>query len=171
MVSLENIKSPYFRTLCRAGISLFGHDPGKEGSFCSVPQLPSCFPHRNTRFILEFRRIDLICGKGAGMNEIKIALVGDYNEEVVAHGAIPQALRLSAGTIGAAVEPEWVPTDSLQGDIADVLANYQGIWITPGSPYRSMQGALNAIPWHHPTRLSVAFLVVTGQSRCTRHPK
>lgn len=90
--------------------------------------------------------MNLICGRGAGMNEIKIALVGDYNEEVVAHGAIPQALRLSAGIIGAAVDPEWIPTNDLQAvEIGDVLANYQGIWITPGSPYRSMQGALNAI--------------------------
>ncbi|WP_127508312.1 CTP synthase C-terminal region-related (seleno)protein [Paenibacillus humicus] len=80
------------------------------------------------------------------MNGVKIALIGDFNEEVVAHGAIPQALRLSAGAIGAAVEPEWVSTDSLQADdSADVLATYEGMWITPGSPYRSMQGALNAI--------------------------
>ncbi|WP_234993090.1 MULTISPECIES: hypothetical protein [unclassified Paenibacillus] len=44
------------------------------------------------------------------------------------------------------MEPEWVSTDCLQADdSADVLATYEGMWITPGSPYRSMQGALNAI--------------------------
>jgi CTP synthase (UTP-ammonia lyase) len=40
---------------------------------------------------------------------------------------------------------EWLPTAALEQDCALALAGFDGLWISLGSPYRSMRGALNAI--------------------------
>ena len=69
----------------------------------------------------------------------RIALVGDYQPEVLAHQAIPKALALAGrGT----VQPQWLATEAaLDAD----LAPYAGFWVVPASPYRSMEGALRVI--------------------------
>jgi CTP synthase (UTP-ammonia lyase) len=70
---------------------------------------------------------------------IRIALVGDFNQQQKAHQAIPKALGASEGS----VESVWVPTDSVgQGES---LAEFDGIWCVPGMPYRNADGALTAI--------------------------
>jgi CTP synthase (UTP-ammonia lyase) len=71
---------------------------------------------------------------------IRIALVGDFNQEQKAHQAIPKAL--GAASEGA-VESVWVPTDSVGK--GESLAKFDGIWCVPGMPYRSTDGALAAI--------------------------
>lgn len=76
---------------------------------------------------------------------MRIGLIGDYNEEVIAHQAIPDAIRLAAKAMGAAASAEWVPTSSLEENCEDMLAPYDGLWCVPASPYRSMRGALNGI--------------------------
>lgn len=76
---------------------------------------------------------------------LHIALVGDCSPEVVAHTAIPRALALAAGQIGREVAAVWFPTNALQTDAASQLGVCQGVWCVPGSPYASMDGALNAI--------------------------
>jgi CTP synthase (UTP-ammonia lyase) len=72
-------------------------------------------------------------------SEIRIGLIGDFNHQLKAHHAIPQALAAAPG----APEAVWVPTDSV-GDGAS-LAEFDGIWCVPGMPYRSADGALSAI--------------------------
>ena len=47
----------------------------------------------------------------------RIALVGDFSDEVLAHRAIPGAMSLSATAIGAEVEGEWVRTAELSPDV------------------------------------------------------
>lgn len=74
---------------------------------------------------------------------VKIALVGDYNPAITAHRAIPEALRLASEVLGVAVEPHWLATDGIADDAA--LADYDGIWCVPGSPYAATEGALRAI--------------------------
>jgi CTP synthase (UTP-ammonia lyase) len=71
---------------------------------------------------------------------MRIALIGDFNPDVLAHQAIPQALELAAG--GLEVRPDWLDTESaLEAD----LESYDGFWCVPASPYRSMEGALRVI--------------------------
>lgn len=74
---------------------------------------------------------------------LRVALVGDRSASVVAHGAIPLALARAARVSERAIEPTWVPTDT--ASIVDRLAEHDAIWCVPGSPYRSMEGALAAI--------------------------
>lgn len=75
---------------------------------------------------------------------INIALIGDYNEAVIAHRAIPLALTAAAQSIGVAVHADWVHTSTI-GDAKQLLATYAGIWCVPGSPYSNTNGALAAI--------------------------
>lgn len=77
------------------------------------------------------------------VNRVRIALVGDYSEQIKAHQAIPLALEMAGEALEVRVEPEWLATDSI-GDGA-LLADYDGIWCVPGSPYRDTDGALTAI--------------------------
>ena len=60
------------------------------------------------------------------MEPSRIALIGDFNPAVVAHRAIPAALRLASARAGCAVEPVWVGTASLGEDVAAQLAPTRG---------------------------------------------
>ncbi|MDB6145991.1 MAG: pyrG [Pseudomonas sp.] len=73
----------------------------------------------------------------------RIALVGDYNEEVTAHQAIPLALGLAAEAEQVAIEFVWLPTP--QAHDLKTLAGFDGIWCVPASPYQDTDGALTAI--------------------------
>jgi CTP synthase (UTP-ammonia lyase) len=78
---------------------------------------------------------------------IRVALIGDFNEQQKAHTAISQSL---AAASDDSVECVWVATDSLHR--ADALAEFQGIWCVPGMPYRSADGAMRAIRHARVTR-------------------
>jgi CTP synthase (UTP-ammonia lyase) len=72
---------------------------------------------------------------------IKVLLVGDYNESVLAHKCIPTALALTSKQIAH----EWLPTTEIE-TAEDVAAQSpSAIWCVPGSPYANMEGALTAI--------------------------
>lgn len=74
---------------------------------------------------------------------LRIALIGDWSEEVPAHRAIPLALAVESAVVGVDVEVRWVGTENVGG--ATDLAPFDGVWCVPASPYRSMEGALRAI--------------------------
>jgi len=74
---------------------------------------------------------------------LAIALIGDRDDAVTAHRAIPKALALGAQSAGVGLQAAWVATDSIVSD--DDLAGYDGFWCVPASPYRSLEGALRAI--------------------------
>lgn len=75
----------------------------------------------------------------------RIALVGDYNENVVAHRAIPIALKLAASDLRAEVSWEWLPSRDLPPMGAARLDPYAAVWCVPASPYENTQGVLDAI--------------------------
>jgi CTP synthase (UTP-ammonia lyase) len=68
-----------------------------------------------------------------------VAVVGDWNPANRAHMATNAALE------HAGADFEWVPTEACDGDAAARLDGYAGIFVAPASPYRSMDGALEAI--------------------------
>jgi CTP synthase (UTP-ammonia lyase) len=59
--------------------------------------------------------------------------------------AIETALGHSAATLGTAVQVTWIPTPALAGAADGLLADADAVWCAPGSPYRSMAGALEGI--------------------------
>jgi CTP synthase (UTP-ammonia lyase) len=78
---------------------------------------------------------------------IRVALIGDFNEQQKAHTAIPRSLATASDD---SVECVWVSTDSVGR--GDSLSEFQGIWCVPGMPYRSPDGAMRAIRHARVTR-------------------
>ena len=76
---------------------------------------------------------------------IRVGLIGDYNPQVLAHIAIPQAIALAAQDLDCAAEGIWLPTTSLENESEPNLANFDALWCVPASPYKSMGGTLRAI--------------------------
>jgi CTP synthase (UTP-ammonia lyase) len=74
----------------------------------------------------------------------RIALIGDYNESVTAHRAIPQALRLAGEALDVEAEGVWLNTAQLR-DPEQQLREFDGAWCVPASPYANPAGALAAI--------------------------
>ena len=91
---------------------------------------------------------------------IRIALVGDFKQAVVAHQAIPKALQIAADHLGAIIQYDWIATERLASDAVHILEGYDGIWCVPASPYNSFDGALNAI--RYVRERDVAFLGTCG---------
>jgi CTP synthase (UTP-ammonia lyase) len=80
------------------------------------------------------------------MPAVKIGIVGDFNPRFPTHLAIDAALEHTATALGITIEANWLPTRDLARDGADeVLAGFDGIWASPGSPYDSMDGMLRGI--------------------------
>ncbi len=77
------------------------------------------------------------------MARLRVALIGDYNPTVIAHQAIPEALRLSADT-SHPVEGVWVHSSAIS-DAEVQFRDFDGVWCVPASPYANMEGALAAI--------------------------
>ncbi len=71
---------------------------------------------------------------------VRIAVVGDYQPNAIAHRALPEALKLSAAKHGVEIAVEWRATEKVGS-----LDGFNGIWVAPGSPYASLDGALAAI--------------------------
>lgn len=76
---------------------------------------------------------------------VTIAVVGDLPPEHSHRRATVDALAHAGASAGVAVEPWWVGTESLSAGAAGALAGADGVLVAPGSPYRSMAGALAAI--------------------------
>ncbi|MFI6297335.1 hypothetical protein ACIBEJ_37480 [Nonomuraea sp. NPDC050790] len=71
---------------------------------------------------------------------MRIALVADRSPTVRAHARVPRILQALRERDGLALDAYWIPTpEAVSG-----LEGFDGIWVLPGSPYASEEGALNA---------------------------
>jgi len=68
----------------------------------------------------------------------RIALIGDYSERKQVHRAT------DAEFSAAGADTTWIPTNGM-GDPAKSLCDFDGIIITPGSPYDDMAAVLESI--------------------------
>ena len=75
----------------------------------------------------------------------RIGVIGDFNPEYLYHQATNQSLELTARSLGIEISYEWIATDLLQERGASAVQSFDGLWASPGSPYRSMLGALEGI--------------------------
>ena len=91
-------------------------------------------------------------------SQVTIALIGNYNASILAHQAIPLALQAASHMLDDDFRHEWVPTEEVTS--AQRVASFDGVWCIPGSPYRSMQGALLAI--RHARENAIPFLGTCG---------
>ena len=90
------------------------------------------------------------------MGTLRVGLIGDFDERVTAHRAIPIALRLAAEQLAQPLAFDWLATDA----IPHTLDRYDALWCVPGSPYRDMDAALRAIRFAREQR--VPFLATCG---------
>ncbi len=91
------------------------------------------------------------------MKQLRIGLVGDRDDNITAHRAIPHALELAARATGKDVEGIWLATERIGQTRLD---SFDGLWCIPATPYRSTEGALQAIT--HARRNAQPFLGTCG---------
>jgi CTP synthase (UTP-ammonia lyase) len=74
-----------------------------------------------------------------------IGVIGDFDPSFAPHVATGAALQHAAAGLGARVDVRWLGTAQLELLSLEELANQDALWCAPGSPYRSLDGALRAI--------------------------
>jgi CTP synthase (UTP-ammonia lyase) len=72
----------------------------------------------------------------------RVALVGDRSANVKAHTRIPEIVDSLLDREGIALDPYWIATPDVSG--CD-LSGFDAIWLAPGSPYASAEGAYAAV--------------------------
>ncbi|KFU81189.1 Glutamine amidotransferase class-I [Amycolatopsis lurida] len=70
----------------------------------------------------------------------RVALVGDRSDGVRSHVRIPTLFARLAERDDLELDAYWIPTDAA-GD----LTGFDGVWLVPGSPYRSEAGAVETV--------------------------
>ena len=75
----------------------------------------------------------------------RLAIVGDFRPDFPPHFKTNEAIDHVRRHFGLKVEAEWIPSAQLASEAEAQLSGYDGVWVAPGSPYRSMESALNAI--------------------------
>jgi CTP synthase (UTP-ammonia lyase) len=77
----------------------------------------------------------------------RIGVIGDYDEKRPSHLATNKALNDCKESLKLNIEIIWLPTDSLVEAVNEKLSGFHGLFCSPGSPYKSMTGAINAIQY------------------------
>jgi len=75
---------------------------------------------------------------------LRVGLIGDRDDSVVAHRAIPKALDLAGADVGFEVGSLWIGTETIDAERPE-LSGLDALWCVPASPYRHTAGALAAI--------------------------
>jgi CTP synthase (UTP-ammonia lyase) len=76
---------------------------------------------------------------------LHIAIIGDRVPSRPTHAATDEALSHAGSALGVDVEAHWLPTPALAEPSTRELASFAGFFVAPGSPYRSIDGALRGI--------------------------
>lgn len=78
------------------------------------------------------------------MEFIKIGIIGDYNGGS-SHVATSEAICHCAHSLSLQADVVWIPTEGLEQSTRAKLNGFDGLWCAPGSPYKSMNGAVAGI--------------------------
>lgn len=77
---------------------------------------------------------------------VTVGVIGDFDPGKRSHRATDAALAHAAAAAAVVLDIRWVATASLMAaDAVSRLQDCDGLWIAPGSPYASVDGALHAI--------------------------
>jgi CTP synthase (UTP-ammonia lyase) len=77
---------------------------------------------------------------------VRIGILGDFNREFRSHHATNDALQHAAAKLKRKLESQWIPTPSLlEPNAHKLLESFDGLWASPGSPYKSFEGMLKGI--------------------------
>jgi|SRR5579871_327993 len=78
-------------------------------------------------------------------DKLALAIIGEFSPSFPPHPKTEEAVKHVTAALGIGVEATWISTADLAEGADLKLARFDAIWIAPGSPYKTMQGALNAI--------------------------
>lgn len=77
---------------------------------------------------------------------VNIGIIGDYDLNRSSHPATNAAIEHAAKYLSVKAIVTWLPTPSfLTQEGRKKLERFDAIWASSGSPYQSMEGAINAI--------------------------
>lgn len=71
---------------------------------------------------------------------VRIGVIGDFNEGNATHVATNTGIQHAGDALGREFHVVWLPTDEPQD-----FGAFAGLFCSPGSPYRSLEGALEGI--------------------------
>jgi CTP synthase len=79
--------------------------------------------------------------------QVKIGIIGDYNpKKFFSHIPTNEALNHAASALDVTLDITWLPTPSLvDRSRVTALKQFDALWCASGSPYESMDGALQSI--------------------------
>ncbi len=79
-------------------------------------------------------------------SQIRLGIIGDYDTNKSSHVATMEAIQHAAGILSLDVDVTWIPTPSIPTENGlKELHSFDGLWASPGSPYKSMNGTLAGI--------------------------
>jgi CTP synthase (UTP-ammonia lyase) len=77
---------------------------------------------------------------------LRIGIIGDFDTNRPSQMATNEALNHTAKDFSIALDIAWLPTQQLENEFNEMeLKRFDALWCGPGSPYKSMKGALEAI--------------------------
>jgi CTP synthase (UTP-ammonia lyase) len=77
---------------------------------------------------------------------VRIGILGDFNPEFRSHHATNDSIQHAARKLDFELHSEWIPTPDLtKPDAHKILESFDGLWASPGSPYKSFDGMLKGI--------------------------
>jgi len=77
---------------------------------------------------------------------VAIGVIGDYDEKKTSHPATMEAIKHASGHLSVKARVTWLPTSSfLTGGELKKPGRFDAFWASPGSPYRSLEGAIEGI--------------------------
>ncbi len=78
--------------------------------------------------------------------KIRVGIIGDYDpQKHFSHVPTNEALGHAARAISVSHDVTWVRTPSLTGRSVETLKQFDALWCASGSPYESMEGAIEGI--------------------------
>ena len=85
----------------------------------------------------------------------RIGIIGDFNERNPTHVATNSSIAQAAEVVGREIEVVWLPTDETHD-----FRKLSALFCSPGSPYKSLEGALRGI--QHARENDVPFIGTCG---------
>ena len=73
---------------------------------------------------------------------VRLAILGEFDPAFRPHAATNDAIRHSCDRLGIDLHSQWLSTADVT---AEAISDCDGLWIAPGSPYKSMERTLEAI--------------------------
>jgi CTP synthase (UTP-ammonia lyase) len=83
---------------------------------------------------------------------LALAIVGEFTPSFLPHTKTEEALEHMRAALRIDIRTIWISTADLVARADSNLARFDAIWIAPGSPYKTMQGALDAIRYAREAR-------------------